>query len=301
MASIEIRGVDKSFGATQVLHDVDLEVADGEFLVLVGPSGCGKSTLLRLIAGLEEVSGGEIVDRRSRGERPAAEGSRHRDGVPELRALSAHDGAREHGLQPQAAQGVQGDGREEGGGRGGNAQSRALSRPLSAPALRRPAPARGDGPRDRARPAGVPVRRAAVQSRRQAAGADAGRDQVAPSAPARDVGLRHARPDRSDDDGRPDRRAAGRAGRADRHAAGTLRPSGQSLRRRLHRLAGDEFRPRPPAPTATMPSGSKRATARGCRAAGTTTDRRARRSSTASGPSSSRSVPPARASRPGSW
>jgi multiple sugar transport system ATP-binding protein len=61
MASIEIRGVDKAFGATQVLHGVDLEVADGEFLVLVGPSGCGKSTLLRMIAGLEEVSGGEIV------------------------------------------------------------------------------------------------------------------------------------------------------------------------------------------------------------------------------------------------
>jgi multiple sugar transport system ATP-binding protein len=61
MASIEIRSVDKWFGATQVLHDVNLDVADGEFLVLVGPSGCGKSTLLRLIAGLEEVSGGEIV------------------------------------------------------------------------------------------------------------------------------------------------------------------------------------------------------------------------------------------------
>ena len=61
MASIEIRGVDKAFGPTQVLHDVDLEVADGEFLVLVGPSGCGKSTLLRLIAGLEEVSAGEII------------------------------------------------------------------------------------------------------------------------------------------------------------------------------------------------------------------------------------------------
>jgi multiple sugar transport system ATP-binding protein len=61
MASIEIRGVDKAFGPTQVLHDVDLEVDDGEFLVLVGPSGCGKSTLLRLIAGLEEVSAGEII------------------------------------------------------------------------------------------------------------------------------------------------------------------------------------------------------------------------------------------------
>ncbi len=61
MATIEIRGVDKAFGATQVLHDVNLEVADGEFIVLVGPSGCGKSTLLRLIAGLEDVSAGDIV------------------------------------------------------------------------------------------------------------------------------------------------------------------------------------------------------------------------------------------------
>lgn len=61
MASIEIRSVDKAFGSTQVLYGVDLDVADGEFLVLVGPSGCGKSTLLRMIAGLEEISGGEII------------------------------------------------------------------------------------------------------------------------------------------------------------------------------------------------------------------------------------------------
>ena len=61
MASIEIRGVDKAFGATQVLHDVDLDVDDGEFVVLVGPSGCGKSTLLRMIAGLEEITAGEIA------------------------------------------------------------------------------------------------------------------------------------------------------------------------------------------------------------------------------------------------
>ena len=61
MASIEILDVGKAFGTTQVLHNIDLEVSDGEFLVLVGPSGCGKSTLLRMIAGLEEVSSGEIV------------------------------------------------------------------------------------------------------------------------------------------------------------------------------------------------------------------------------------------------
>ena len=60
MASVSIRGVRKAFGSTQVLHGVDIEIADGEFTVLVGPSGCGKSTLLRMIAGLEEISQGEI-------------------------------------------------------------------------------------------------------------------------------------------------------------------------------------------------------------------------------------------------
>ena len=61
MANVSIRGVRKSFGATPVLHGVDVEVADGEFAILVGPSGCGKSTLLRMIAGLENISGGEIA------------------------------------------------------------------------------------------------------------------------------------------------------------------------------------------------------------------------------------------------
>src|SRR5579871_5042494 len=60
MNAIEILAVSKRFGDTPVLHELDLNVSPGEFLVLVGPSGCGKSTLLRLIAGLEEVSSGEI-------------------------------------------------------------------------------------------------------------------------------------------------------------------------------------------------------------------------------------------------
>jgi multiple sugar transport system ATP-binding protein len=60
MASINIQNVQKSFGKVHVLHGVDLDIRDGEFIVLVGPSGCGKSTLLRMIAGLEEVSGGDI-------------------------------------------------------------------------------------------------------------------------------------------------------------------------------------------------------------------------------------------------
>ncbi|HTV70402.1 MAG TPA: sn-glycerol-3-phosphate ABC transporter ATP-binding protein UgpC [Rhizobiaceae bacterium] len=61
MAQVSIRGVTKEFGAVKVLHGVDVEIADGEFVVLVGPSGCGKSTLLRMIAGLENISGGRIL------------------------------------------------------------------------------------------------------------------------------------------------------------------------------------------------------------------------------------------------
>ena len=61
MASVTIQGVKKKFGATDILHGVDIDIADGTFTVLVGPSGCGKSTLLRMIAGLEEISGGEIL------------------------------------------------------------------------------------------------------------------------------------------------------------------------------------------------------------------------------------------------
>jgi multiple sugar transport system ATP-binding protein len=60
MASVAIRSVRKAFGPIHVIHDVNFEIADGEFVVLVGPSGCGKSTLLRMIAGLEHISGGEI-------------------------------------------------------------------------------------------------------------------------------------------------------------------------------------------------------------------------------------------------
>ncbi len=64
MASISLKNVIKRYGtgksATQVIHGVSAEIADGEFIVIVGPSGCGKSTLLRMVAGLEEVSGGDI-------------------------------------------------------------------------------------------------------------------------------------------------------------------------------------------------------------------------------------------------
>jgi multiple sugar transport system ATP-binding protein len=61
MGALTLRGVGKTFGKTDVIRGVDLDVADGEFCVFVGPSGCGKSTLLRMIAGLEDVTAGDIT------------------------------------------------------------------------------------------------------------------------------------------------------------------------------------------------------------------------------------------------
>jgi len=60
MSAIRLLDIKKSFGKTDVIHGVSVDIADGEFVVIVGPSGCGKSTLLRMVAGLETVSGGEV-------------------------------------------------------------------------------------------------------------------------------------------------------------------------------------------------------------------------------------------------
>src|SRR6186713_2303525 len=60
MAEVTVRNVVKRYGTVQVMHGVTVNIADGEFVVLVGPSGCGKSTLLRMIAGLEAISEGQI-------------------------------------------------------------------------------------------------------------------------------------------------------------------------------------------------------------------------------------------------
>ena len=61
MASVSFRNIEKSFGKFKIIHGISFDISDGEFVVLVGPSGCGKSTLLRMLAGLEEISGGEIA------------------------------------------------------------------------------------------------------------------------------------------------------------------------------------------------------------------------------------------------
>ncbi|MDA5636096.1 MULTISPECIES: ABC transporter ATP-binding protein [Rhizobium/Agrobacterium group] len=61
MASVELKDITKSYASLDVIHGISLDIADGEFIALVGPSGCGKSTLLRMIAGLEEITGGDIL------------------------------------------------------------------------------------------------------------------------------------------------------------------------------------------------------------------------------------------------
>ena len=103
MAQIVLDRIDKIYaGGVKAVDGLSLEIRDGEFMVLVGPSGCGKSTALRSIAGLEEISVGHDRHRRPGGQRPAAQGPRHRHGVPELRALPAHDRRAEPGVRPAA-------------------------------------------------------------------------------------------------------------------------------------------------------------------------------------------------------
>jgi multiple sugar transport system ATP-binding protein len=77
MGQVTLRGIRKSFGPVDVIRGIDLEVADGEFIVFVGPSGCGKSTTLRMIAGLESISDGDLLidGQRANDTRPADRGA----------------------------------------------------------------------------------------------------------------------------------------------------------------------------------------------------------------------------------
>ena len=191
MASVGIRDVKKAFGTTQVIHGVDISIGDGEFVVLVGPSGCGKSTLLRMIAGLENITGGEIrigervVNNVPPKERDIAMVFQNYALYPHM-TVAANMG---FSLRLRGADKAEID--EPGSPRRRNPRPDAAPGALPAPAFRRPAPARRDGPRHRARSAGVPVRRAVVQPRRQAARRDAHRDQGAAPAAEDHHGVRH--------------------------------------------------------------------------------------------------------------
>ena len=92
MASLSLQHINKTYpNGFEAVKDFNLEIADKEFIIFVGPSGCGKSTTLRMIAGLEEISGGtlKIGDKVVNDVEPKRQ--RYRNGIPELRSVSSYD------------------------------------------------------------------------------------------------------------------------------------------------------------------------------------------------------------------
>ena len=221
--------------------DLSLEIPDGEFLVLVGPSGCGKTTALRMVAGLETITdgtisiGGRVVNELTPKDRDVAM-------VFQNYALYPHLSVADNiafGLRLRKRPKKEVDDERITWA----AKLLDLTPYLDAQAegaLRRPAPAGGDGPGDRPEPAGLPHGRAALEPRREAARPDARRDRQAPARARHDDDLRHARPDRGDDDGRPGRRHEHGRAAPGRPAAGAVRRAVEPLRRELHRHAADE-------------------------------------------------------------
>ena len=239
MASVTFDGVSKVYdNGFRAVDDLDLEISDGEFMVLVGPSGaarrrrCGCSPASR-------TSARATGDRRPRRQRRRAAEARHRDGVPELRAVSAPDvyDNMAYGLKIQKLE------KEE---------IRRRVREIAAmigledllerkpKALRAASASASPWAGDRAGAEGVPDGRTAVEPRRQAARADALGGRAHPARAQGDHRLRHPRPGRGDDDGRPrGAHAPGRAA-AGRLADGALQRAGEPVRGELHRQPGDE-------------------------------------------------------------
>ncbi len=192
MAEITLEGVTKVFpDGQEAVKEMSLDVGDGEFMILVGPSGCGKSTALRMIAGLEDVTsgevkiGGDVVNDRAPKDRDVAM-------VFQNYALYPHMTVRENMGFALKLAGVEKEEIERKGRAGReDARPRAAPRPPPRQPLRRSAAAGGDGAGDRPRPEGLPDGRAALQSRREAARADADRGGEAAVAAGDDDGLRH--------------------------------------------------------------------------------------------------------------
>ena len=242
MARVGFDHVTKRFDGTVAVDDLSLEIAEGELLVLVGPSGCGKSTALRMLAGLEDVTEGRILigDRVVNNVRPA---SRDVAMVFQSYALYPHMTVYDNlafGLRNFKVPKAEIDERVRNAAEilemgdllkrkpkqlsGGQRQRVALGRAI----VREPVAFLMDEP--------LSNLDAALRV------ADAGRDHAAPGPARDDDDLRHARPGRGDDDGRPDRgHALGRAA-AGRDARGALHAARERLRRAVHRLAGDEHR-----------------------------------------------------------
>ena len=226
MAEIVLDNVTKRFpdGALAV-NKISLDIADGEFVILVGPSGCGKSTTLNMIAGLEDITEGEL---RIGGKVVNNEAPKDRDiaMVFQSYALYPHMTVRENmGFALKLAKTPQNVIDEKV-----NEAARILD--LTQHLDRKPANLSG-GQRQRVamgraivrEPGGVPDGRAAVQPGREAAGADAHRGVPDPAAARHHDGLRDPRPDRGDDAGRPGGGHAHGLLQQVGIAAGTLRPA----------------------------------------------------------------------------
>ena len=191
MAEVKLVGLEKKFGDISVIHRINLDIADGEFAVLVGPSGCGKTTTLRMIAGLEEATGGNIlfdgksVERLEPKDRDIAM-------VFQSYALYPHMSVRDNMAFSLRMKGVSSAEKKRLVGVAAEMLDITDLLGPQAPAIvRRPAPARRDGAGAGARAEGISVRRTAVESRCRVARADAHRDQAHPPAAAHHHHLRH--------------------------------------------------------------------------------------------------------------
>ena len=241
MATVSLNQIRKSFGTTDVIKGVDLEIADRDFCVFVGPSGCGKSTLLRMIAGLEEISDGDLLinGERANDVPPAERGLAM---VFQTYALYPHiDRRRQYGLLVAAGRREQEGALAEDRRRGARPPARAAFEAQAQGAVGRAAAAGRHRPGDRPPAEGLSLRRALVQPRRRPAGADAHRARPPARGPEGDHDLRHPRSGRGHDHGRQDRGPARWHRRAGGHAARALPPSAQPVRRRLHRQPEDEL------------------------------------------------------------
>ena len=241
MANVTLRNVRKTYaGGFEAIKGIDFEVGDGQFCVLVGPSGCGKSTLLRMVAGLETITAGEIdiggrvVNQIEPAERDIAMVFQNYALYPHMSVYNNMAyGLRNRGMREARD-------RHAGPGSCAHSRTRRHARAQAAAIVRRPAPARGDGPRHRAAAEGVSVRRTVVESRRQAAHRDARRNPQAAAAAKNHVDLCHPRPARGDDARRYSGGDERRPGRADRQPARYLPEARDHLRGLLHRRAADE-------------------------------------------------------------
>ena len=289
MATVTLDEVNKVYdNGFHAIHDLSLDIADKEFLVLVGPSGCGKSTALRMIAGLETITGGtmrigdRVVNDVEPKDRDIAMVFQNYALYPHMTVYDNIGFALKLAKVPKdeidtrvrkAASILELEtylDRKPGQLSGGQRQRVAMGRAI----VRQPAAFLMDEPLSNL------DAKLRVQMRAEIA------------ALQRELGghhrLRHPRPDRGDDDGRSGRRAEGRVPAAGRHAAEPVRPPGQRVRRRVHRVAVDEpVRGHAPTSTATAASVAARvADARLARRRGARRPAGTARATTASGRSS---------------